>query len=202
MSGGVSHVSFDQAILTKYGGKTVPKRPRRCAESKRLAIERLGPDASGSQRNTLYPLQTGFKKHGQSGIEVSDWFPHLARQVDHLAVVRSLWTTDSNHGAQTQFHTGRNMLDGEFPTLGAWVHYGLGSLNDDLPQFISIGTREYWKRRTASISDRPRRCPAAHRSQEPTRLWPARTALLGGCPERGPRSGEGAQRPAWCRVPR
>jgi hypothetical protein len=39
------------------------------------------------------------------------------------------------------------MNDGEFPTLGAWVHYGLGSLNDDLPQFISIGTREYWNKR-------------------------------------------------------
>jgi uncharacterized protein (DUF1501 family) len=36
------------------------------------------------------------------------------------------------------------MLDGEFPTLGAWVHYGLGSLNENLPQFISIGNREYW----------------------------------------------------------
>jgi hypothetical protein len=39
------------------------------------------------------------------------------------------------------------MLDGEFPTLGAWVHYGLGSLNDDLPQFISMGKREYWNKR-------------------------------------------------------
>jgi hypothetical protein len=58
-----------------------------------------------------------------------------------------MWTTDSNHGAQTQFHSGRNMLDGEFPTLGAWVHYGLGSLNDNLPQFISFGTREYWNKR-------------------------------------------------------
>ena len=36
------------------------------------------------------------------------------------------------------------MLDGEYPTLGAWVHYGLGSLNDNLPQFISLGNREYW----------------------------------------------------------
>jgi hypothetical protein len=39
------------------------------------------------------------------------------------------------------------MLDGDFPTLGAWVHYGLGSLNDNLPQFISIGTREYWNKK-------------------------------------------------------
>jgi hypothetical protein len=55
-----------------------------------------------------------------------------------------MYTTDDNHGAQTQFHSGRHMLDGEFPTLGAWVHYGLGSLNQNLPQFISMGKREYW----------------------------------------------------------
>src|SRR5688572_21075389 len=151
MNGGISHVeSFDpKPMLTKYGGKTIAETPfAEVQNPKRLAIERLiVPDANGNQRNTLYPLQVGFKKHGQSGIEVSDWFPHIARKVDSLAVVRSLWTTDSNHGAQTQFHTGRNMLDGEFPTLGAWVHYGLGSLNDNLPQFISMGTREYWNRR-------------------------------------------------------
>jgi uncharacterized protein (DUF1501 family) len=107
----------------------------------------MAPDANGQQRNTLFPLQIGFKKHGESGIEVSDWFPHIARTIDRISVVRSMWTSDSNHMAQTQFHTGRNMLDGEFPTLGAWVHYGLGSLNDNLPQFISIGTREYWNKK-------------------------------------------------------
>ncbi len=53
---------------------------------------------------------------------------------------RSLWTTDNNHGAQLQFHTGRHVLEGQFPTIGSWVHYGLGSLNDDLPQFIVLGT--------------------------------------------------------------
>lgn len=114
----------------------------------KLALERLlVPDANGNQRNKLYPLQVGFAKHGQSGIEISDWFPHIARNVDRIAIVRSMCTTDSNHGAQAQFHTGRNMLDGEFPTLGAWAHYGLGSLNDNLPQFISIGTREYWNKK-------------------------------------------------------
>jgi hypothetical protein len=58
-----------------------------------------------------------------------------------------MWTTDSNHGAQTQFHSGRHQNDGSFPNLGAWVHYGLGSLNSDLPQYISFGAREYWNRR-------------------------------------------------------
>jgi hypothetical protein len=78
---------------------------------------------------------------------ISDLFPHTARNADRIAVVRSMWTTDSNHGAQTQFHTGRHMLDPAQPTLGGWVHYGLGSINDDLPQFISIGFREYWNRK-------------------------------------------------------
>ncbi len=151
MNGGVSHLeSFDpKPMVSRYAGKTIAETPFADVQNpKKLAVERLiVPDANGNQRNTLYPLQVGFKKKGQSGIEVSDWFPHIGRNIDRLALVRSLWTTDSNHGAQTQFHTGRNMLDGEFPTLGAWVHYGLGSLNDNLPQFISIGAREVWNRR-------------------------------------------------------
>ena len=151
MRGGVSHMeSFDpKPMLTKYGGKTISETPFADAQDpKKLALERLVvPDANGNQRNELYPLQVGFKKHGQSGIEVSDWFPHTAKHVDKLAIVRSMWTTDSNHGAQTQFHSGRHRNDGEFPTLGAWVHYGLGSLNDNLPQFISLGKREYWNKR-------------------------------------------------------
>jgi hypothetical protein len=151
MNGGVSHVeSFDpKPMLSKYGGKSIAETPfAEALDPKKLEIERLVvPDANGNQRNKLYPLQIGFQKHGESGIEVSDWFPHIARQVDKLAVVRSMWTTDSNHGAQTQFHSGRHQNDGDFPNLGAWVHYGLGSLNDNLPQFISIGKREYWNKR-------------------------------------------------------
>ncbi len=151
MNGGVSHMeSFDpKPMLTKYAGKTIAETPfKDTQDPKKLALERLVvPDANGNQRNVLFPLQSGFQKHGQSGIEVSDWFPHIARNVDKLAIVRSMWTTDSNHGAQAQFHSGRHMNDGEFPTLGAWVHYGLGSLNDNLPQFISMGTREYWMKR-------------------------------------------------------
>ena len=77
---------------------------------------------TASSGTTSIPLQVGFKKYGQSGIEVSDWLPHIGECVDDIAVVRSMYTTDDNHGAQTQFHSGRHMLDGEFPTLGAWVH--------------------------------------------------------------------------------
>jgi hypothetical protein len=151
MNGGVSQMeSFDpKPMLIKYAGKTIEETPfAEALDPHKLALERLVvPDANGKLRNELYPLQVGFRQHGESGIEVSDWFPHIAGQVDKLAIVRSMWTTDSNHGAQTQFHSGRHQNDGEFPTLGAWVHYGLGSLNDNLPQFVSIGTREYWNSR-------------------------------------------------------
>jgi hypothetical protein len=149
MNGGVSHLeSFDpKPMLTKYGGKTIAETPFKDSQNpEKLKLARVVVinDANGQQRNKLYPLQVGFKKRGQCGAEFSDWFPHVGDCADDIAVVRSMYTTDDNHGAQTQFHSGRHMLDGEFPTLGAWVHYGLGSLNDNLPQFISMGKREYW----------------------------------------------------------
>lgn len=149
MNGGVSHMeSFDpKPMLTKYAGRTIAETPFADSQNPdklKLARVTVVNDANGQQRNRLYPLQVGFRRYGQSGMELSDWVPEMGACADDLAVVRSMFTTDDNHGAQTQFHSGRHMLDGEFPTLGAWVHYGLGSLNDNLPQFISIGGREYW----------------------------------------------------------
>ena len=149
MNGGVSHMeTFDpKPALTKFAGKTIKESPVPDAqdpEKLKLARVTVINDANGQQRNKLYPLQVGFKKYGESGIELSDWLPHTGSCIDDIALIRSMYTTDDNHGAQTQFHTGRHMLDGEFPTLGAWVHYGLGTLNDNLPQFISMGKREYW----------------------------------------------------------
>jgi hypothetical protein len=149
MNGGVSHLeTFDpKPLVTRYAGKTIAETPYKDVqdpEKLKLARVVVVNDANGQQRNKLYPLQVGFTKRGRSGIEVSDWLPHLGGCIDDVAVVRSVYTTDDNHGAQTQFHTGRHMLDGEFPTLGAWVHYGLGTLNENLPQFVSMGRREYW----------------------------------------------------------
>jgi hypothetical protein len=145
MIGGTSHVeSFDpKPALTKYAGKTIAETPYAKALTDKLAdnVRIVVPnDANGHIRQQIYPLQVGYRKHGQSGLEISDWWPHLARCADDLAVVRSMWTTDNNHGAQLQFHTGRHSLEGPFPTIGSWVHYGLGSLNDDLPQFVVLGT--------------------------------------------------------------
>ncbi len=144
MRGGVSHLeSFDpKPKLNKHAGKTI-------AESTHTGIldspyirnvrEQVANNIIDKQKAKLYPLQIGFKPGGQSGIQVSDWWPHLRGRVDDIAVVRSMYTTDNNHGAQMEFLTGRHLLDGCHPTIGAWIHYGLGSLSDDLPQFISMG---------------------------------------------------------------
>jgi hypothetical protein len=150
MNGGVSHIeSFDpKPMVTKYAGKSIGDTPfAGVLDPQKLAIERRVGAGAHQTRTALYPLQVGFRRHGESGAEVSDWFPHMARHVDRMSIVRSMWTTDNDHGAQGQFHTGRHMLDPVQPTLGGWVHYGLGSVNDELPQFISIGTRPYWNRR-------------------------------------------------------
>jgi hypothetical protein len=146
MAGGVSQVeTFDpKPELTKHGGKTIPDTPfASVLESPYIKnrIELVKGDANGKIYDKLYPLQVGYQKRGESGIEVSDWLPHLSDCVDDMAIVRSMWTTASNHDAQLQFHTGRNRFDGFFPTIGAWVHYGLGSLNDSLPQFIVMGNK-------------------------------------------------------------
>lgn len=153
MNGGVSHLeSFDpKPMLNRYAGKSITETPFGDVQSpERLAMNNrvvVVNDANGQQRSVLYPLQIGYRKHGQSGIEISDWFPHLAQRVDDIAVVRSMWTSDNNHGAQTQFHSGRHMLDGLYPNIGAWVCYGLGTLNDNLPQYVSMGNRVYWNAR-------------------------------------------------------
>ncbi|MBL9093661.1 MAG: DUF1501 domain-containing protein [Planctomycetaceae bacterium] len=143
--GGMSHLeSFDyKPALNQYAGVEIGKTPyadvltAQFTENLRVVVPN---DANGQQRLKLFPLQVGFRKRGQSGLEISDWWPHLGTCADDLAVVRSMWTTDNNHGAQLQFHTGRHSLEGRFPTLGSWAHYGLGSLNDNLPQFVVLGT--------------------------------------------------------------
>ena len=146
MRGGVSHMeSFDpKPMLTKFAGKSIDETPWKDVQDpeklKKVRVVVVN-DANGQQRKTLYPLQVGSKKYGQSGIEVSDWFPHIGSVIDDIAVIRSMWTTDDNHGAQVQFHSGRHMLDARVPTIGAWINYGLGTLNESLPQFIQMGPR-------------------------------------------------------------
>ena len=144
MRGGVSHLeSFDpKPELTVHAGKTLAESPHKSVlESPFLknVREQVANNIIDKTQARILPLQIGFQKGGQSGIEMSDWWPHVRGCVDDLAVIRSMWTTDNNHGAQMEFLTGRHLLDGCFPTLGAWVQYGLAAQSNDLPQFISMG---------------------------------------------------------------
>jgi hypothetical protein len=144
MVGGVSHMeSFDpKPMLNKYDGKTIAETPyASILQSQHLKtnLRELVPGLHKVQPK-VYRMQTGYQKWGQSGMEISDWWPHVAAHADKLAVVRSMWTTDNDHGAQLQFHTGRHVLDGPQPTIGSWTHYGLGTLNDNLPSFVVLGT--------------------------------------------------------------
>lgn len=143
MIGGTSHMeAFDpKPELNKHDGKTIADTPFKAVLDSPHLKKNLREFVPGLHKvqPKLMKMQTGYKKYGKSGLEVSDWWPYVGGMADELAVVRSMWTTDNDHGAQLQFHTGRHALEGPFPTIGSWIRYGLGSLNDSLPSFVVLG---------------------------------------------------------------
>jgi hypothetical protein len=151
LSGGYSHLeTFDpKSALNKYAGKsydeTTLPNPLKDPLFKQRSRAVVGGDRLHSK---VFPLQIGFEKHGESGIEITDWWPNLAKCVDDIAFVRSMYTTDNDHAAEFQMHHGRHKLDPPEPVIGSWVHYGLGTLNENLPSFVFIGqykdTRVRW----------------------------------------------------------
>jgi len=142
--GGMSQMeTFDpKPELNKWAGKTIAESPYKAYLESPYVKKNLRELIEGLHHvhPKIYEMQVTHKKWGESGLEISDWWPHVAARADDLAIVRSMWTTDNNHGAQLQFHTGRHVLEGQFPTIGSWVHYGLGTLNGNLPQFVVMGT--------------------------------------------------------------
>lgn len=143
MIGGTSQMeSFDpKPELNRYEGKTIAETPYKGTLDSPFLKANLRELITGLHKvhPKIFPMQTGYRQRGRSGLAVSDWWPNVGDCIDDIAIVRSMWTTDNNHGAQLQFHTGRHVLEGQFPTIGSWVHYGLGSLNDNLPQFVVMG---------------------------------------------------------------
>src|SRR4026207_2056711 len=118
-------------VLTARNGEQLPDSVR---QGQRLT------GMSGNQSSLpLAGPQFGFTQHGANGTWVSDLLPHTARVVDDLCIVRSLHTDAINHDpAITFFQTG-SQIAGR-PSLGAWIHYGLGSDNDNLPAFVVLIT--------------------------------------------------------------
>lgn len=121
MNGGPSHVdTFDpKPALARYAGKLLP--------SANLPTER--------KTGSAFPSPFKFQKHGQSGIEVSELFPHIASCIDDIAVIRSMQADVPNHEPSLLL-----MNCGEArlirPSVGSWVTYGLGTENQNLPGFM------------------------------------------------------------------
>jgi hypothetical protein len=143
LSGGYSHLeTFDpKPALNKYAGKTFKDTPfpnpldSPVDEKRSRSVIQVVRD----RYSIIMPLQVGYQKHGRSGIEITDWWPHLATCVDDISFVRSMYTTDNDHAAENQMHTGRHKLDERQPSIGAWTSYGLGTLNENLPQYAVLG---------------------------------------------------------------
>ncbi len=99
----------------------------------RIAGEVEFPEAAGSLMRSPFE----FAQHGESGIRVSELMPHLATQVDRLAVIRSLQTTNLTHEpALYKIHSGSEFTGR--PSIGAWVSYGLGTENRNLPAYVVL----------------------------------------------------------------
>lgn len=78
-----------------------------------------------------------FAQHGESGRYLSELFPHLARHVDDLAFIHGIETDNQNHGPSTYHVTTGSQFPGS-PSVGSWVQYGLGTLNQDMPGYVVI----------------------------------------------------------------
>lgn len=112
-----------------------PKPLLRAEHGKPFAMK-MEPTQFNNNGNT-FGSPWEFQRYGQSGLEISDLFPHVARQADELCVVRSMVSEFSEHTNGNYFlHTGLG-LSGR-PSAGAWVTYGLGSENENLPGFVVL----------------------------------------------------------------
>ncbi len=124
MKGGPSHVdTFDpKPQLDRADGKPPP------FELPRVTFAKQG---------ALLKSPWKFRRYGESGLPVSELFPHVARHIDDLCILRSVHGTNPAHGgALLKLHTGSDQF--VRPSLGSWVTYGLGTENENLPAFVTI----------------------------------------------------------------
>ena len=124
MNGGPSQVdTWDpKPALERYAGQPMP-------------TDKKFINSGGRAIGFLAPAVRPFRPGGQSGIPVSDFFPRLREHVDKMSVIRSCYTDTHAHGsALVQINTGKPLIGR--PSLGSWVTYGLGSINQDLPGYV------------------------------------------------------------------
>lgn len=129
MAGGPSHLeSFDfKPELKRLHGKPFPEsftKGQQLAQLQGAELKARGPFCE-------------FKKHGQSGLEISTLFPHTGAIADELCVVRSLHTEQINHDPAHAFMNSGSIIKGR-PSMGSWLLYGLGAETDSLPGFVVL----------------------------------------------------------------
>ena len=130
-SGGPSHVDlFDpKPLLAKRFGEDVPESV--------FGGQRVTGMVAHQARFQIMPTKYSFAPHGECGMELSELLPHTAGVVDDICLIRSVHTEAINHDpAITFFQTG-SQLPGR-PSMGAWIDYGLGSANQNLPAFVVL----------------------------------------------------------------
>ena len=125
MSGGVSQVdTFDRKpMLDKYAGQPMT--------GKGDIVVRQG------HPGPLMPSPFTWKRHGHSGLEISELFPHMAGHADQLAVIRSVWGKSNDH-VQAHYELASGVIRMGYPSMGSWLTYGLGTENQSLPAFVVI----------------------------------------------------------------
>ncbi|MCA8992378.1 MAG: DUF1501 domain-containing protein [Planctomycetaceae bacterium] len=131
MEGGPSHLDLTdpKPALKKLAGKPLPESFGRIIT------------AMGEFDSPVLADQRKWKQYGESGQWFSDWIPNIAEHADDIAVVRSVWTNGINHsGGVCQMNTGTQFAGR--PSLGAWVTYGLGTPNENLPAFVVMQDRK------------------------------------------------------------
>jgi len=128
LNGGPSHVdTFDpKPALAVHAGKPLPYENLRTERKTGMA----------------FPTPFKFAPHGRSGIEISDIFPNIARHADELAVIRSMHAEVPNHEPSLMLMNCGDSVQSR-PSLGAWVTYGLGTENQNLPAFIVMCPRGF-----------------------------------------------------------
>ena len=161
MEGGTSHVDlFDpKPLLQTLNGQPIPDSIRKPKQT-----------ANGAASNTPMGSKRNWKQYGQSGLWVSDWYPHIAEHADEMTVIRSCWADGLNHvGSVCQMNTGA-ILAGR-PAMGSWVTYGLGSANRNLPPYVVLidDKEPIGERSTTGAADFCRRSIRRTRSRQARR---------------------------------
>jgi len=133
-SGGPSQLDlFDhKPLLEEQDGQQLPDSVR--------GGQRLTGMSGNQSSIPLVASPYAFARHGASGAWMSELLPHTAEIADHLCIVRSMFTESINHGPGVTFMQSGSQIPGR-PSIGAWLDYGLGSVQDDLPSFVVLITK-------------------------------------------------------------